>query len=143
MPWLLGLADREMGARRTAFRGRGWAIFALAGMVALWCWRWTERAQAQAMLANQPVTTAPVKRVALEPYPANPFRWHAIVETPEFYQTAEIDTRTNSIEGDPATDVLFKPHSTRPPKPPSRRCWARSISTGALGPSSATWGRSR
>ncbi len=33
MPWLLGLADREMGARRTAFRGRGWAIFALAGMV--------------------------------------------------------------------------------------------------------------
>ncbi len=64
------------------------------------------------MLANQPVTTAPVKRVALEPYPVNPFRWHAIVETPEFYQTAEIDTRTNSIEGDPATDVLFKPHST-------------------------------
>ena len=29
MPWVLGLADREIGARRKRFRGRGWAIFAL------------------------------------------------------------------------------------------------------------------
>ncbi|MFZ1012482.1 MAG: metal-dependent hydrolase, partial [Terracidiphilus sp.] len=33
IPWLLGLADSEIGARRTPFRGRGWAIFALCGMV--------------------------------------------------------------------------------------------------------------
>ena len=31
IPGLLGLADREIGARRVAFRGRGWAIFALCG----------------------------------------------------------------------------------------------------------------
>src|SRR5271165_3812984 len=31
LPALLGLADREIGARRTPFRGRGWAIFALIG----------------------------------------------------------------------------------------------------------------
>ena len=35
VPWLLGLADREIGARRPAFRGRGWAIFALLGTIAL------------------------------------------------------------------------------------------------------------
>ncbi len=29
MPWLFGLADQEMGAKRKRFRGRGWAIFAL------------------------------------------------------------------------------------------------------------------
>jgi len=40
VPWVLGLADSEIGARRTAFRGRSWAIFALTGMVTLWCWRW-------------------------------------------------------------------------------------------------------
>jgi inner membrane protein len=28
-PWLFGLADTEIGVRRTQFRGRGWAIFAL------------------------------------------------------------------------------------------------------------------
>ena len=35
MPWVFGLADREIGARRKPFRGRGWAIFALTGMVLL------------------------------------------------------------------------------------------------------------
>ena len=51
-------ARSERAASR--FRGRGWAIFALAGMVVLWCWRWAEQAQARAMLENTQVTTAPV-----------------------------------------------------------------------------------
>jgi len=46
-PWVLGLADREIGVRRTAFRGRGWAIFALAGTLVLGCWRWAEHSSAQ------------------------------------------------------------------------------------------------
>jgi inner membrane protein len=112
MPWLLGLADREIGARRTRFRGRGWAIFALAGMAALWVWRWEEHSQAEAMLNNTQVASAPVKRMIVEPYPINPFRWHAILETSGFYQTAEVNTHTESIDSDPQTDVLFKPDST-------------------------------
>ena len=60
----------------------------------LWCWRWTEHARALALVENTQVASAPVKRIALEPYPVNPFRWHAILETEEYYQTAEIDTRT-------------------------------------------------
>ena len=94
MPWVLGLADREIGARREPFRGRGWAIFALAAMVALGCWRWAEHAQALAMIENTNIAAEPVTRIAIEPYPVNPFRWHAILETADFYQTAEIDTRT-------------------------------------------------
>jgi inner membrane protein len=112
MPWLLGLADREIGARRKPFRGRGWAIFALAGMVLLWGWRWSEQGRARMLLEDTPITNAPVKRMALEPYPINPFRWHAILETPMFYQTAEIDTRAGSVESDPKTDVIFKPPVT-------------------------------
>jgi len=112
LPWLFGLADREIGARQKPFRGRGWAIFALAGMVTLWCWRWAEHAQALAMLENLQVTSAPVKRIALEPYPVNPFRWHAILETADFYQTAEIDTWSDSIDSDPQRDVLYKPAVT-------------------------------
>ncbi len=112
MPWILGLADAEIGVRRKAFRGRGWAIFALTGMVLLWGWRWMERAQARQMLENTQVAAAPVKRVGLEPYMINPFCWHAILETADFYQFAEIDTRTREIVSDPRQDVLYKPPAT-------------------------------
>jgi len=112
VPWVLGLADREIGARRKAFRGRGWAVFALAGMVVLGCWRWAEHAQAQAMLDNTQITSEPVSRLAVEPYPINPFHWHAILETADFYQTAEVDTRKESIASDPTQDVMYKPADT-------------------------------
>ncbi len=112
MPWVLSLTDREIGARREPFRGRGWAIFALAAMVALGCWRWAEHAQAVAMVENTGIASEPVTRIAAEPYPVNPFRWHAILETADFYQTAEIDTRTGSIESDQHRDVIYKPAGT-------------------------------
>lgn len=112
LPWLLGLVDREMGARRTRFRGRGWAIFALTGMAVLGFWRWTEQAQARALLENTQVTSAPVTRMAVQPYPINPFRWHAILETQSFYQTAEVNTHTGAIDSDPQTSVLYKPDDT-------------------------------
>jgi inner membrane protein len=112
MPWIFGLADSEIGARRNLFRGRGWAIFALSAMVVVWCWRWAEHAQAQAMLENLQVTSAPVTRVALEPYPLNPYRWHAILETPGFFQTAEVNSWTGEISSDPMRDLIYKPTDT-------------------------------
>ena len=112
LPALLGLADREIGARRVLFRGRGWAIFALLGMAAFGCWRWAEHAQALAILNNTRLTAAPVKRIGVEPYPLNPWHWHALLETSAFYQTAEVHTNTGVIDSDPQTDVLFKPVDT-------------------------------
>src|ERR1035441_10559661 len=56
MPWLFGLIGGEIGARRKPFRGRGWAIFALIGMVLLWGWRWAEHGHARAMLEDTQVT---------------------------------------------------------------------------------------
>lgn len=113
MPWLFGLADREIGVKKQAFRGRGWAIFALAGMFIIGCWRWIEHGQAAGMLEQTQVAAAPVMRMALEPYPVNPYRWHAILETRDFYQTAEVNTWEESspaaIVSDPKADVLYKP----------------------------------
>jgi inner membrane protein len=108
MPWLFGLADGEIGARKTKFRGRGWAIFALCGMVAVWGWRWIEQSQALGMLGNTQVAADSVKRLALEPYPVNPYRWHAILETAGYYQTAEVDTWKGTIDSS-THDVLYKP----------------------------------
>lgn len=112
MPWVLGLADHEMGARKVPFRGQGWAIFALAGMVVLWCWRWAEHAQGLELVKNAQVASEPVVRMALEPYLVNPYRWHAILETRDFYQTAEVNTRTGEIVSDPERDVMYKPTDT-------------------------------
>lgn len=112
MPAILGLTDREIGARRQPFRGRGWAIFALGGMFALGLWRWFEQSQARQLLTQQPPTTALILRIGLEPYPVNPWRWHAIIETPSYYQFAEINTRTQSIDSDAQADVLYKPKAT-------------------------------
>jgi inner membrane protein len=112
IPWLFGLIGGEIGAKKERFRGRGWAIFALAGMILLWGVRWAEQGHARALVENTQIVTAPVKRMALEPYPVNPFRWHAILETDAFYQTAEINTRTGEIASDPLHDVIFKPPVT-------------------------------
>ncbi|HEX4758411.1 MAG TPA: metal-dependent hydrolase [Terracidiphilus sp.] len=112
LPWLFGLTDAEIGARRKPFRGRGWAIFALSGMVLLWCWRWAEQADARATLENMQVTSAPVMRVTFEPYPVDPWRWHAILETADYYQTAEINTRTGEVESDSRRDTIYKPPDT-------------------------------
>jgi len=112
MPWLLGLVGGEIGARRKPFRGQGWAIFALLGMVTLWGWRWSEHGRAQALVEATQVATAPVTRMAFEPYPINPFRWHGVLETANYYQTAEVNTRTGAIESDPQQDVEFKPPAT-------------------------------
>jgi inner membrane protein len=81
-------------------------------MVVLWCWRWGEQAQARAMLGNMQVTSAPVTRTALEPYPVNPYRWHAILETTDYYQTAEVNTWTGKVVSDPQRDKLYKPNDT-------------------------------
>lgn len=112
LPWIFGLTDAEIGARRKPFRGRGWAIFALCGMVLLWCWRWAEHAQARAMLTNLNVPNAPMLRMALEPYMVNPYHWHAILETPEYYQTAEVNTWTGDIQTNAQRNVIYKPADT-------------------------------
>lgn len=113
MPWLLGLADREIGVKKRQFQGRGWAIFALSGMFVLGFWRWVEHGQALKTLEQMPVTQAPVTRIALEPYPINLYHWHAIVETPAFYQTAEINTWDSSTPAAIASDsLIYKPTDT-------------------------------
>jgi len=112
LPGLGSLIGGEIGARRQPFRGERWAIAALLGMVLLWGWRFTERAHARGLLDNAQITSQPVLRETLLPYPVTPFRWHAILETRDSFQTAEIDTRTGEIETDPNLDLIPKPAVT-------------------------------
>ncbi|WP_348269804.1 metal-dependent hydrolase [Edaphobacter paludis] len=116
-PVLFDLINSEVGARKPAFRGRGWAIAALIAIVALWGWRAVEQQQAiQLALNSGDFGPAPnnvqILNVTAEPYPINPFRWQAIVETPAFYQLATIDTFNKTVATNQHSDIFYKPAET-------------------------------
>ncbi len=115
-PALFGLIGSEVGVRKTAFRGRGWAISALVAMVCLWGWRQVEHNAAVDLASNTlygPRSMgAEVLRVTASPYPGNPYRWHTVVDTPTFYQTASVDTLHSTVATDPGQDLFYKPQST-------------------------------
>ncbi|GAC1415973.1 MAG: metal-dependent hydrolase [Acidobacteriaceae bacterium] len=116
-PPLFGLIAGEVGARRKPFRGRGWAIASLLGIVCLWALRFVEHDVAMQLATNASygVNGAPppeVLRVTASPSPINPFFWHAVAETPAFYQFATVDTRRGVLETDAHADTLYKPPTT-------------------------------
>lgn len=140
-PALFGLIAGEVGARKPAFRGRGWAIAALTAVVLLWGWRWYEHdaavdaasnasygpgtiraVQSEAASADESAAPPPrtaanpmpaeILRVTADPYPANPFLWQTVVETPSYYQVATIDLLKGTVATDPARDLFYKPQWT-------------------------------
>jgi len=116
-PALFGLINSEVGARKPAFRGRGWAIAALIAIVALWGWRVVEQRQAiQLVLNSQDFGVDPgsvqIFHVSAEPYPTNPFRWQVIVDTPNFYQLGTVDTFSDTVATNSHSDIFYKPAET-------------------------------
>jgi inner membrane protein len=116
-PLLFGLIGSEVGARRQVFRGRGWAVFALAVTVGLWGWRWVEHDSAvqlasTAIYGPEGSTGVEVLRVMASPFPGNPYRWHTVVEAPGFYQMADVDTLKATVATNPEQDLFYKPVAT-------------------------------
>jgi inner membrane protein len=107
-PWFFGLIGSEVGARRPVFRGRGWAIFALTAIVALWGWRWVERENALALVRAEGASG----RVFACPYPVNPYRWNVIVDTPDSYQIDSANTWLSEVTSSPEKDTIYKPPTT-------------------------------
>src|SRR3984885_2506643 len=108
-PSLFGLINSEVGARKPAFPGRGWAIFALLAIVALWAFRFIEHAKALQLAQTTDYNAAPVSRVFASPFPTNPFHWETIAETPQFYQLASVDTLNNQANTRTQPYVFYKP----------------------------------
>jgi inner membrane protein len=116
-PALFGLVGSEIGVRKSRFHGRGWAIFALGIVVALWGLRWFEHDNAVqlATSANYGLpgsSPAQVLRVTASPYPTNPYRWHTVADTPGFYQIARVDTLRSIVDTKPEQDLINKPHTS-------------------------------
>lgn len=126
MPAILGLADREIGVRRPRFRGRGWAIFALAVGVVLGCWRWAEHDRALELLAQQNFQNEPVLKMTVNPYPGDVFQWFGVVETRDFYQTGILNTRTDSFTSEAPDDLYYKQPQT-PAILAAKRSWLGQV----------------
>jgi len=143
-PALFALIGGEVGARRETFRGRGWAIFALAAMVGLWGWREVEHnaavqlasaasygrmesaASASGPDSSAQVLPARILRVTASPYPVNPYLWHTVVETPEFYQMATVDTLRSTVATDPEQNLFYKSPAT-PATLLSKQSWLGEV----------------
>lgn len=111
-PALFGLISSEVGARKPPFRGRGWAIAALTGIVALWGLRFIEHNKAIDLARVAEANPAEVARATADPYPVNPFRWQTIVDTPLLYRISTVNTITGEVSSSPQSDVFYKPPST-------------------------------
>lgn len=111
-PWLFGLISSEVGERRQPYRGRGWAIFALVAILAVWGVRYFEQQVAESLARSGEYATAPVVRVSVNPYPVTPFHWHVVVETPQGYQTADVDTFAGTVTTHTPANVYFWPQTT-------------------------------
>jgi len=111
-PALFGLVSSEVGVRRSPYRGRGWAIVALAGVVAFWGWRLVEREKAIELTREAGITQEQILRITADPYPINPFRWQILMETPLVYQTATVNTVSGEVRSDPQSNVFHKPATT-------------------------------
>lgn len=116
-PWLFGLIGSEIGARRQPFRGRGWAIAALVGILGLWTLRAVEHQRAVALTLAQTVAlpakpgapddappqyVQPVRALA-SPSPINPFQWTAVADLGTIYQMAEVDLQSDAWTADQST----------------------------------------
>ena len=108
MPAILGLADREIGARKKPFRGRAWAIAGLVFLVVWWGVRNAEHAHALELVKTGSYTREPLIRVAAEPHIMDPFEWRVIMETRDYYQTAEVRTLSDQVVTDNYSDVIYK-----------------------------------
>ena len=111
-PFFFGLINSEVGAKRSVFRGQGWAVFALLGIFALWGWRWLERDQAIILATQTDFDGQPKLRVFANPYPLNPFLWNVIVETPNDYRIATVDDWRDQVTSSAERDTIHKPPTT-------------------------------
>lgn len=130
-PSLFGLINSEVGARKPAYRGQNWAIFGLLAMLGLWTWRFVEHSKAQQlaqtilqMASPSPASgaapgspqpdpaTAQILRASASPYPTNPYRWHLVIDAPDFYEFVTVDTLTGTAAMDTQSRIVYKPPTT-------------------------------
>lgn len=111
VPWFLGLIGSEIGERRTGPRGRVAAIVALLCCVVIWGVRDFQHRRALGAMNSLLYHRAEPVRVAAYPYMVDPFRWHGVVETGDFFESVPVNSRTPGVSDDEGI-LYYKPPET-------------------------------
>lgn len=122
VPSIFGLADREIGAGKPLFRGRGWAIAAMVLIGIDLGVRAVEHHRALRIISNTRFGDQVMLQAGAEPYPVDPFHWFVVVEAAGYYQTGLVDTRAETVDTNDRDDIIFKPPVT-PATIAAKRSW--------------------
>ena len=111
LPALFGLINQEIGARSKGPQGRAGAITALVCLLLLWGYRDYQHRRAVNAMDSFLYRGAMPQRVAAYPYMVNPFRWHGVVETADFFETVPVNSLGPRDE-DSGAHIFYKPEAT-------------------------------
>jgi len=112
LPGLFALIDKEIGARKSGPRGRVAASAALIAVVLLWAVRDYEHRRAVNALEAHTYNGAEPLSVAAYPDLTNPFRWHGVVETANFFALAPVDSSGPEVDPEGLMQIRYKPEET-------------------------------
>jgi inner membrane protein len=108
LPALFGLINQEIGVRSKGPRGRPGAITALLCLLLIWGVRDYQHRRVLSAMNSVLYQQAAPQRVAAYPYMINPFRWHGVVETSDFFETVPVNSLSPEIE-DSQQRIFYKP----------------------------------
>jgi inner membrane protein len=113
-PALFGLVNQEISSRRSARipGGRGGAIFALVFMLALWGFRDLQHRRALAALSSFDYQREEPVRLSAYPYWINPFEWHGVVETRDFFALVPVNSANGEVDPQGRMRIRYKPEET-------------------------------
>ncbi len=111
LPALLGLISQEVGARSQGPRGRVGAIAALVCVLLIWGVRDYQHRRALTAMDSFLYHGAQPKRLAAYPYMINPFRWHGVAETTDFFETVPVDSLVPDVNSEKGI-MFYKPAET-------------------------------
>jgi inner membrane protein len=109
LPSLGNLINQEIGARSKGPRGRGGAIFALVCLVIIWGVRDNQHRRAVTAMNSFLYHGATPQRLAAYPYMINPFRWHGVVESADFFETVPVNSLLPDADAEAHGQLYYKP----------------------------------
>jgi inner membrane protein len=112
VPALFSLIDSEIGVRNSGPRGRVAASLALTAVVFLWMFRDYEHRRAVKALEASTYNGAEPVSVGAYPDLANPFLWHGVVETTNFFALAPVDSSEPAVDPEGQMQIRYKPEET-------------------------------
>ena len=112
LPGLGALIDKEIGVPHRGPRGRLAASLALVGIVLLWGLRDYEHRRAVNALAARTYEGVDPIRVSAYPTYVDPFHWYGVVETPNFFALAPVNSLDPEVDPEGRLEIRNKPEET-------------------------------